>query len=155
MWIPPEEKDPVLLHHPTRKSIGYFGAVCLRNGRLVTRREDESFNGQTFWDFLRILREQSNSAGRKVVIIIDNARFHHANMHKEWRQQQGLDFALDFLPPYSPQLNPIERVWKLTRRLCLHNRYFPTLKAVADSVGKQFSEWNVSNDVLKKLCAII
>jgi len=29
-----------------------------------------------------------------------------------------------YLPPYSPELNPIERVWKLTRRLATHNRYF-------------------------------
>ena len=39
-------------------------------------------------------------------------------------------FTLDFLPPYSPDLNPIERVWKLTRRLCLHNVYFPKLDQV-------------------------
>ena len=31
MWIPPEIKDPVLLHAPTRKSVGYFGAVRLRD----------------------------------------------------------------------------------------------------------------------------
>jgi len=27
LWLPPETKDPVLLHHPTRRSVGYFGAV--------------------------------------------------------------------------------------------------------------------------------
>jgi len=32
MWIPPETKDPVLLHAPTRRSVGYFGAVRLRDG---------------------------------------------------------------------------------------------------------------------------
>ena len=37
-------------------------------------------------------------------------------------------FRLDFLPHYSPDLNPIERVWKVTRRLCLHNVYFPKLE---------------------------
>jgi hypothetical protein len=31
MWIPPETKDPILLHHPTRRSVGYFGAVRLRD----------------------------------------------------------------------------------------------------------------------------
>src|SRR5215471_17255705 len=41
MWIPPEVKDPILLHAPTRKSVGYFGAVRLRDGRLVFRRESE------------------------------------------------------------------------------------------------------------------
>jgi transposase len=35
-----------------------------------------------------------------------------------------------FLPPYSPQLAPIERVWKLTRRLAMHNHYFATLVEV-------------------------
>ena len=35
MWIPPETKNPLLLHHPTRKSVGYFGAVRLRGGKLL------------------------------------------------------------------------------------------------------------------------
>ncbi len=154
MWIASEIKDPILLHHPTRKSIGYFGAVCLRNGKLITKREDNSFNGQTFWDFLHILREESRAEGRKVVIIVDNARFHHARLHKQWRQEQEAEFVLDYLPPYSPQLNPIERIWKLTRRLCLHNRYFPTLNAVVDTVEKQFLDWRNPNEILRKLCAI-
>ena len=34
MWVPPEEKNPVLLHHPGRQSIGYFGAVRLRDGKF-------------------------------------------------------------------------------------------------------------------------
>jgi hypothetical protein len=42
MWIPPETTDPVLLHHPTRKSVGYLGAVRLRDGKLVYRRETGS-----------------------------------------------------------------------------------------------------------------
>jgi transposase len=61
---------------------------------------------------------------------------------------------LDFLPPYSPDLNPIERLWKLTRRLCLHNRYFPTLEDVVQSVESQFTEWTSGNEIVRKLCAI-
>jgi DDE superfamily endonuclease len=48
------------------------------------------------------------------------------------------DFVVDYLPPYSPELNPIERVWKLTRRQCLHNRYFPVLDVVVAAVETQF-----------------
>jgi hypothetical protein len=48
MWIPPEIKDPVLLHAPTRKSVGYFGAVRLRDGRFVFRLETGKFNGPSF-----------------------------------------------------------------------------------------------------------
>src|SRR5437764_8793459 len=39
-----------------------------------------------------------------------------SRLHKEWRATHIEDFVLDYLPPYSPELNPIERVWKLTRR---------------------------------------
>jgi hypothetical protein len=59
MWIPPEIKDPVLLHAPTRKSVGYFGAVRLRDRRFVFRRETGKFNGPSFLQFLQQLRSAS------------------------------------------------------------------------------------------------
>jgi transposase len=74
-----------------------------------------------------------------VVVITDNARYHHSRLLKPWREKQAGRFELDFLPPYSPELNPIERVWKLTRRLCLHNRYFKDLKYVISAVDNEFS----------------
>jgi transposase len=61
---------------------------------------------------------------------------------------------LSYLPPYSPDLNPIERVWKLTRRLCLHNRYFPTLADVSEVVESQFEHWTRPNESLRKLCTV-
>jgi hypothetical protein len=42
-WIPPEVKDPVLLHHPTRRRVGYFGAVRLGDGRFFYRREEHLY----------------------------------------------------------------------------------------------------------------
>jgi transposase len=155
MWVPPEDVDPVLLHHPTRKSVGYFGAVRLRDGKLVFQREERRFNAVTFHTFLRHLRKVSSRSGRSVAIIIDNARYHHAKLHLDWRTQQSPKFVLNFLPPYSPGLNPIERLWKLTRRLCLHNRYFPTLEDVVESVESKFSTWTSGDEVVRKLCAII
>jgi transposase len=155
MWVPPETKDPVLLHHPTRKSVGYFGAVRLRDGKFLAQRESEKFNRQTTWTFLRRLRRVSGRTGRQVVLIIDNAKYHHARLHREWRQAQEPDFCLAYLPPYSPQLNPIERVWKQTRRLCLHNRYFPRLDMVVSAVEEQFDLWARGSSALVKLCSIV
>lgn len=155
MWVPPETRDPVLLHHPTRRSVGYFAAVRLRDGKFVFQRETERFNAVTFHAFLRRLRVVAGRAGRRVILITDNARYHHARLHKTWREQCAARFALDFLPPYSPDLNPIERVWKLTRRLCLHNRYFPTLDEVIAAVEAQFAAWHQANQTLRRLCAII
>jgi transposase len=154
MWIPPEVRNPVLLHYPTRKSVGYWGAVRLRDGRFVYRRETDSFNAQTCQDFLAQLHRTSRGRGRRTVVIADNAKYHHAKLHELWRQHQAERFALDFLPPYSPELNPAERIWKLTRRKCLHNCYFPTLDDVITAVEAQFILWTSPNDTLRRLCAV-
>src|SRR2546425_10554969 len=98
MWVPPETKDPVLLHHPTRRSVGYFGAVRLRDGKFGFSRETGKFNALTFLAFLKRLRRTSIPAGRRVVVITDNAKYHHARLHKEWRENHAEDFALEYLP---------------------------------------------------------
>jgi len=154
MWIPPEVDDPVVLHHPTRQSVGYFGAVRLRDGKFLFQREATCFDAMTTWNFLRQLRQCSRRAGRQVVVIIDNAKYHHAKLHATWRAEQEPEFLMSYLPPYSPDLNPIERVWKLTRRLCLHNRYFPALIGIIEAVEGQFGYWKQPNDSLRKLCGI-
>jgi hypothetical protein len=132
MWVPWEEDDPVLWHYPGRKSVGYFGAVRLRDGKGFFRQE----------------------AGRRVVVITDNAKYHHAKLQALWREEQQGRFVLDFLPPYSPELNPIERVWKRTRRNCLHNVYFPKLALVVETVENQFAKWSEPNEELASLCRI-
>lgn len=154
MWIPPEDKDPVLRHFPGRKSVGYFGAVRLRDGKFVYRREPENFNAVTFHEFMKQLLASGAEPRQRMIVIIDNVKYHHAKLHKDWRMKHAGRFDLDYLPPYSPDLNPVERVWKLTRRSCIHNRYFPSLKDIEAAVENQFSLWAEPNDTLRRLCAI-
>jgi hypothetical protein len=154
MWVPWEEDDPVLWHYPGRKSVGYYGAVRLRDGKGLFRQEPEMFDGATFWAFLRQLESASREADRRVIVIIDNAKYHHAKLHAAWREEQQARFTLDFLPPYSPELNPIERVWKRTRRNRLHNVYFPKLAMVVGTIEEQFAEWSEPNAELAALCRL-
>jgi transposase len=154
MWVPPEVTDPVCLHAPTRKSISFFGAVRLDDGKLVMSRPEGMFAARTCWDFLRKLERLSRRRGRDVVVIADNARYHHASLHAAWRKRMADRFSLHFLPPYSPELNPIERVWKLIRRRCLHNHYFPTLDDVVTAITPRLRAWSRPNPTLQRLCGI-
>jgi len=153
MWIPREEKDPIVRHHPTRETTGYFGAVRVRDGRFIWQREDDSFNGETFFRFLRKLRRVSGRCGRRVVVVLDNVRYHHAKLHKSWRHSCARRFGLLFLPAYSPEYNTVERVWKVTRRTAIHNQYFASLHEVAESVEETFRHWSRPNGTLRRLCA--
>jgi transposase len=60
--------------------------------------------------------------------------------------------VLDYLPPYSHEPSPIERVWKLTRRQWLHN--FPVLEEVVAVVETQLEDRHNGNETLRRLCAI-
>lgn len=152
MWVPPEETDPVLFHAPTRKSIALFGAVNLRFGQLVTQF-NEKFNAITFGTFLRKLIRHRRK-GHRLIIILDNARYHHANLLAPFLRKYRRVLTLSFLPAYSPELNPIERVWKLSRKLCTHNQYFPALQDLTDAVANQLKLWEKPNKTLFKLCGI-
>ena len=153
MWVPPEDKDPIVKHAPTRKSISLFGAVYAATGKMVSMTTTV-FNAETFLLFLKKLL-RSKAKGRKLLVVLDNAKYHHAVMLKPWLERNKTKIELLFLPPYSPELNHIERVWKLTRRLCIHNRYFETLSEVEVAVNEQMKCWRTANSELRTLCCII
>jgi transposase len=153
MWIPPEETDPVVLHAPTRKSVALFGAVNLKGGQMISQFNN-LFEAQSFLAFLKsLLRRRSH--GKKMGVILDNARYHHAAALADWLREHRTVLELLFLPPYSPELNPIERVWKLMRRVCTHNEYFPELELLQNALTRQLKEWWKPNEDLRRLCCII
>jgi len=152
MWVPPEETDPTLLHAPTRKSIALFGAVNLHDGQLVTQFSTK-FDAITFGNFLKSLARHRPSK-RRLVLILDNARYHHATLLQPYLAEKRRILSLLFLPPYSPELNPVERVWKLARRLCTHNQYFPLLDDLIAAVSGQLDWWRRPNTTLQRLCGI-
>src|SRR5271165_7173070 len=141
---------PLACSHPKVGSLVWGGQSA---SRTTGHQPDPKFNALTFGSFLRhLLRHRAR--GRRMVVILDNARYHHACLLKPFRRQHRHVLRLDHLPPYSPELNPIERVWKLTRRLCTHNQYFPELKDLLDAVSQQMAAWQKPNSVLHRLCGI-
>ena len=153
MWVPPEEKDPIVKHAPTRKSIAVFGAVEANTGKMIVM-DTPQFNAETFLLFLKRLIK-SKRRNKKIVLVLDNARYHHALKLQPWLKKNETKIELLFLPPYSPDLNNIERVWKLTRRICTHNRYFATIDELLNVVKQQMKVWRKPNEPLRKLCCII
>lgn len=82
------------------------------------------FNGRTFLGFLQALTRRYR---RKVFLIIDNGPCHNLDADgRRWLAQNAHRIELHRLPPYSPELNAIEGVWKTARRRTTHNRFFET-----------------------------
>lgn len=149
-WAPVGQQ-PRVLSASTREKIGFFGTLSLKTGRLLTQ-ESSTFNGETFYYFLCYFLRHTKG---RILLIMDNARWHRAKILKPFFFQHRNRLIPVFLPPYSPELNPIERVWRITRRRVTHNRYFPDIKTLRDALINQFAQWESPNNALKVLCANI
>ena len=55
-----------------------------------------------------------------------------------------------FLPPYSPELNPVERFWKAIKRECVHNRVFEELDGLLETVSEYIAD--LKDEKIKRLC---
>lgn len=107
-----------------RKTAHLYASVGLADADFTYWFADV-FNGQTFWAFLKRLVAKYNE--RKVLLIIDNAPCHNLPPEgKDWLAENRHRIELHRLPPYSPELNAIEPVWKVTRKMTTHNRFYAT-----------------------------
>ena len=69
-----------------------------------------SFNHELLIEFLRPLVEDGKRAGRKVFLVLDNLGVHHCKPVEAWIAEHKADIEVFFLPSYSPELNPDERL---------------------------------------------
>lgn len=151
MWIPIENKNPVVFQEPNRFKISVFGSVNIEDGRFVYCMKS-IFNAETFLEHLNQIIQYRTK--KKILLIVDNARYHHAKILQPWLEKNKRIIEFLFLPPYSPELNPIERLWKKTRYSATHNRYFPTLDSLLFGVTQRLDQWSQPNEELMSLCAI-
>lgn len=112
----------------------------------------EKGNSATFKEHLKKVIKSFHD--EKLIIVLDNVRYHHAKKLKPFLEQNRERLELMFLPPYSPDLNPIERVWWFMRKKITHNRYLHTLKERKAKFWMMFSHYLYPNDDLKNICVL-
>src|SRR5450759_2341872 len=129
-WAPSQE-NLAIEQTSGRQRINIHGAVDLETGqtRMI---EVETVDAAST---IRLL--ESIEAFYPMLVLIhiflDNARYHHAKIVREWLAQPGRRIKLHFIPPYCPHLNPIERLWGVMHKHVTHNKSYATCAQFADA----------------------
>jgi transposase len=98
-----------------RARLNILGAYCPEDHEyLDIRLTRDNINGEQFVNLLRVLLERHPET-KLFILYLDNAKYYDAPVVKKWLARHP-QFQLKFLPPYSPNLNLIERLWKLLRK---------------------------------------
>lgn len=122
-WIKKGKKNDVYIKSNTgRKRLNLLGAMNIGNKHAVIL-EEETINAQAIIHLFEKMAK--NQPHGKIYIILDNATYHHAKIVKNWLLNHPR-FKPLFLPPYSPNLNLIERLWRFFHQKVTNNHYFPT-----------------------------
>jgi transposase len=136
-----------------------FGAMG-ENGQFIFE-QSAVFNAETFKLFLEKLIVEAqvgmtkNNKKKKILLILDNAKYHHAKLIQPWLEEMKDILELLFLPPYSPDINSIEMLWKKTRRAVTHNRFFETIDQLMYDLKMYWVQFANPNEQLKSLTAFI
>ena len=113
-----------------RQRFNVLGALDAVTLQLVTLTNDSYINAHTVCQLLLKLRLLFPDD--PLTVVLDNARYQHCRLVMD--VAAALEIELLFLPPYSPNLNLIERLWKFVKKESLATQYYASFEAFKEAI---------------------
>lgn len=129
-------QDKVIETTGSRSRLNIIGALNLSDIAGTIISEYETINSENIVSFFRKLRGK-HPLNHKLHIILDGAGYHRSDLVKG--AAFTLNIELHYLPPYSPNLNPIERLWKVMNEESRNNVYFKSKLDFKEAIGQFFT----------------
>jgi len=128
-----------------RKRFNVLGAYDPVRHQVVTVTNDTVVNQDTFCALLDNIAQAYTSSGLPITIVLDNARYQKCQ--SVFEKARALGIELLYLPPYSPNLNLIERLWRFVKKQVLYSRHYEnfanfknSIQNCLDNVGSSFKD---------------
>jgi transposase len=126
-------RQPEVPTSGTRKGYKVFGAIEYFSGRLFYQGIEGRFNSESYQAFLQMILVHTT---QHLFLIHDGARYHTSASTQAFLAAHSARITAEPLPSYSPDYNPIEYLWKKTKKRATHNQYFKEFAMLTASVDK-------------------
>jgi len=113
-----------------RQRLNVLGALHATSRQIITVTNEDYINAETVVSLLRQLAAAFSDL--PITIVLDNARYQHCRLVMGAAAALGIELL--FLPPYSPNLNLIERLWKFVKKECLYSKYYETFASFKGAI---------------------
>ena len=136
-WIRKGQKKAVKTTG-SRTRLNIMGALNLKALTSPLICEYKTINEYNVSRFFNEIRKVYPDYNQKIHVILDGAGYHRSQLVKDWAEV--VNIRLHYLPPYSPNLNPIERMWKLMNEHARNNRYFSSTREFREAISVFFNQ---------------
>lgn len=119
-----------------RQRFSVLAAINAVTLDIIKWTTDKSVNSESMKELLTQIYNLNFKM--PITIVLDNARYQHCACVKEYAE--SLHIELLFLPPYSPNLNLIERLWKFVKRTCLYTKTYDCFASFCSAIDKTVSQ---------------
>lgn len=128
-WIMKGERKAIAMTGRQYR-VNVMGGICLNTQKIVYEQA-EKINEESIQSFLYRLR-QAHPGRYKIHVIWDNAGYHCSQLVQDFAKTLGVE--IHYLPPYSPNLNPIERLWKIMHEQVTYNKYYQSFSDFTEAI---------------------
>lgn len=144
-------QQPTVKTSGKRKGYKVFGLIEYFSGRFFYQGQDGRLNSAAYIAFLTRVLEQTT---QPIILIQDGAKYHTSAETKAFFAQQTARLEVCPLPTYSPDYNPIEKLWKKIKQQETHLHYFPTFEALTDKVEQALLKFAKTPEEILALCGL-
>lgn len=140
-------QQPVVKTSGIRRAYKVFGLIDYFSGRFFCKGHDKGrLNSQSYEAFLT---EVLSRTRKHIILIQDGASYHTSKAMKKFFAKKADRITVYDLPSYSPDYNPIEKLWKKIKEKEIHLHYFPTFDSLKNKVEEALLHFkDLGNEVL-------
>jgi transposase len=129
IWLP-EGETPIIQHSNVRKRQHFYGFLNIKTGKQIAFKTDRETSEISAAVLAKVLKQY---AGKKVVLFWDNAPWHKGEEMRKFLKTCENFLIINF-PPYAPDENPQEHVWKALRANVTHNTFIKDINKTAQDM---------------------
>jgi len=129
-----------------RKRYNVLGAVETKDHDWISVQTTGSINAQVVIELIKKIHRKYSK--EEITLVMDNARYQYNAEVRALAESLGIELL--YLPPYSPNLNLIERVWKLVKSKCLRNKYYENFDDFQTAIDEFVYSMKGKNKILLK-----
>jgi transposase len=139
-------KQPVVKTSGIRKGYKVFGLIDYFSGRFFCKGQEERLNSETYAAYLK---EVLSKTKKHIILIQDGAKYHTSKAMQAFFSNHARRITVFQLPSYSPDFNPIEKLWKKIKQHETHMHYFPTFESLKNKVTDALLRFeNMQSEIL-------